>query len=1134
MTTNRYLVAAAAFCTTLLLAWAAAGPLLHLPGRQFWILFTGLGAIGALGSGAWLWFVSNKSSDSAQAENATEKAPDSKDVALLIKEAEATLARASKPPLRNLPLFIVMGESESAKTSTILHSGLNVELLAGQVEAPTGVAKTKVANLWLSNGVVFAEAGGAVLSDTSQWRSLIRRLQPAKFGSVMGKESTAPRAAIVCVDTQGLASRPEMEALARKLRGRLGDISQLLGIRFPVYILFTQLDRTPGFQEFVRNFSNEEASQVVGTTLPVVPYTRSDDQSRRIQSALDELFYSLASLRPEYLRRCHESKELPAIYEFPRNFSKLTPLITEFLVEISKPSELRESPFLRGFYFSGLRPVIETDNIPSNKRTQDRKESEYQDATSLFGVHTASKEPPGLGTATPTGRVVPQWVFLKQLFQNVLLGDRAAMSTSLSSSKTAFAQRLLLGAGMALCLIWLGFLTISFLNNRAIQSEISAAGVNLPVSTGQDTIPSPAQLEKMDRLRAALEKLTVYQQEGSPWNLHWGLYSADRLYTPAHRIYFHQLFQPLLFQSTQSALLNRMERLPVKPGPEDQFGPNYDTLKAYLITTSHHDKSTKEWLSPYLETTWMQGHPAGKDSEALIARQFDFYSSELRRENPYSSAEDGVVERTRAYLHAFNQFDRLYRLYLEQAGAGQTAINFNRLYPQSSVGAKHIVEAAYTKAGWAAMQSAIRKGGNTGEDWVLGKDTGRTDDPRQFQEQLRTRYLNDYIEEWRNFLRSAYVVPYASLSDAAKKLSLTAAGSSSPLLALMAIVSDNTSVDPEVAKNFEAAAAVVPAGKKADFLGPSNKPYMDGLVALQLSVEQAAANPSATNPFVQQSQTNAITAKGAGLQLAGVFPDDRVAKMNDTVKKLLLDPITMAEAKLSGTGAADLNEKGAAFCKECVALMTKYPFNPSAKSQATLEQMNHMFQPETGTMWTLYNQSLKQMMPLTGNTYVAQPAGPVTLTPSFVTFFNRAAGFSQAIYQGGPQPRLNFTMSSRGVDGINQIEIGVDAQTMLITPTSGAAQQFGWPAQEVNLKLGGVPYGGWTGPWSLFQFFGSADDHWIRSGNGYNVKWDLWITIGGLRKLLGVLRMDVNMNGAPPVFERGYFSGMTCPKTVAQ
>src|SRR5262249_39090333 len=141
-------------------------------------------------------------------------------------------------------------------------------------------------------------------------------------------------------------------------------------------------------------------------------------------------------------------------------------------------------------------------------------------------------------------------------------------------------------------------------------------------------LPSLDQLQKLDALRQSVETLSDYQQNGAPWSMRWGLYTGDSLYPDVRRVYF-QHFQHLLFGAAQGKLIKTLGALPVTPGPNDQYGPVYDTLKAYLITTSNHDKSTTLFLSPVLMKSWQAGREIDQARLDLSQKQFDFYSEQL-------------------------------------------------------------------------------------------------------------------------------------------------------------------------------------------------------------------------------------------------------------------------------------------------------------------------------------------------------------------------------------------------------------------------------------------------------------------------------------------------------------------------
>ena len=152
--------------------------------------------------------------------------------------------------------------------------------------------------------------------------------------------------------------------VAKTTQERLGDISQALGISFPVYVLFTRCDRLPFFADYVRSLTNEEAGQVLGVTLPmrnVQAGVYAEEETRRLVGAFDSLFYSLADKRLLFLPRESDPQKIPGAYEFPREFRKLRNAVVQFLVDVARPSQLRTSPFLRGFYFTGVRPVTVQD-----------------------------------------------------------------------------------------------------------------------------------------------------------------------------------------------------------------------------------------------------------------------------------------------------------------------------------------------------------------------------------------------------------------------------------------------------------------------------------------------------------------------------------------------------------------------------------------------------------------------------------------------------------------------------------------------------------------------------------------------------------------------------------------------------
>ncbi len=127
----------------------------------------------------------------------------------LVREAENRLAAsnlAKGAKLNNLPMVFVIGDAGSTKTSTILHSGLDPELLAGSVYQDTTVVPTRLANIWFAHGMIFVEAGGKLLADPQRWMRLLQRLRPGRLSSAVRSEQ-APRAALLCFDSETFVRR---------------------------------------------------------------------------------------------------------------------------------------------------------------------------------------------------------------------------------------------------------------------------------------------------------------------------------------------------------------------------------------------------------------------------------------------------------------------------------------------------------------------------------------------------------------------------------------------------------------------------------------------------------------------------------------------------------------------------------------------------------------------------------------------------------------------------------------------------------------------------------------------------------------------------------------------------------------
>jgi type VI secretion system protein ImpL len=1148
-----YWVTAAVLLVYLVLVWFFAG-WMNPPGSGVWVLRIGLWLLGILGAAFTIWWLRRQAKEAAGADSTGVPSTATTEVDLLVRDAVRKLKSSSMArgaSLRNLPLIFIVGDAGSAKTTTVIHSALDPELLAGHVYQDNTVVPTRVANFWYTRQAVFVDGGGGLFSQPDLWKRLIKLVQPGRVASA-GKQQQAPRAAIVCFDCEAFLRQGASEttlSTARRLCTRLLEISQLLGISFPIYVLFTRADRIgaradggSAFLDYVSGLSRDEASQVLGVTLPVrslqATGVYADEETKRLEKAFDELFYSLSEKRIDLLSAAGQAEKLPGIYEFPRELRKLRKMLVQFLVDLGRPSQLNVNPFLRGFYFSGVRPIVIEDVATPSFEPQPVDTGYNANATVVFGAGGMRAPEPVVARMSGTHKV-PEWVFLSQLFNEVLLKDRVALSASGFSSRVSLLRRVALASVIVIALIFaVGFLT-SFVGNFFLESTVKQEVEDVRAIHGTPgQTPSIDDLRKLDSLRKEVESLSEYKRQGAPWSLRWWMYSGDDIYPAARRVYFDG-FSSLLFAETQGKLLYALQHVKDKPDPTDSYEGTYNTLKAYLITTSNPEKSTKDFLTPILYNTWANGRTADEQVGALARTQFDFYSGELLVENPYSSSADTVaINRTRSYLSNFGGIDRYYLPLKADVSRKVPAANFNQQFRDAgdTVLCPHDVEGAFTPDGFLRMQDAIAHNRIVSEDWVLGKLVAQQLDQASLQQQLTDRYNADFIQQWRTVLQTSSVRSYSNFHDGDQKLGRLTSPSS-PLLELFWFVSHNTHVQQQlITDSFQPVQSVVPDGPPDQYILPSNQAYVGALTKLKSQISLLASSPTGAGDtnLVTQALSAAGDANASVSQLAQKFRVDPQFHIETITQALLTQPLDHAQALIKMGPKEAANGGGRTLCGDFARIGDKFPFNPSATQEVPVDQLNAILAPGSGELWKFYSSTLAQYLPKQGSRYVALPSANLKITPQFESFFNRAAALSDALYpNGSPTPRVNYSVKqgSTNIEGALTLKLGGDT-------LSGAGQlkNFVWTgaADDVQVSANNIPIGTWPpGPWAAFHFIN--DGHPAGKGSG---TYDLQFVYKGSNG------QDVIVNGQRQSYSYqlqfigsnpwAEFAGLSCPVPVTR
>jgi type VI protein secretion system component VasK len=203
-----------------------------------------------------------------------------------------------------------------------------------------------------------------------------------------------------------------------------------------------------------------------------------------------------------------------------------------------------------------------------------------------------------------------------------------------------------------------------------------------------------------------------------------------------------------------------------------------------------------------------------------------------------------------------------------------------------------------------------------------------------------------------------------------------------------------------------------------------------------------------------------------------------------------------------------------------------------------LAEIADVFKPKDGKLWVLYEGGLKKAIQCKDGECTPLDKAPMTISPSFLRFFNQAVKFSRALYaDAGADPNYHYALSLQKSDQIDSVEVTVNGDHAKLP--GGTKKDYIWPGGtgrnfKVTLNLAGGTSTGLPprdGLWSVFRFFADADKTTF-NGTAYDFLWSprQGRDGGGLiiadRPLSYTFTVDTN--GAPAVFSKEFLAGLKC------
>ncbi|MHB1045257.1 MAG: type VI secretion protein IcmF/TssM N-terminal domain-containing protein [Thermoanaerobaculia bacterium] len=248
----------------------------------------------------------------------------------------------------SLPWYLLIGEPQSGKSTTLKNSGL--EFPVGG-DGLSGSGGTRNCDWWFANEAVILDTAGRftfqeeAAPDATEWSTFLKMLKKYR------KECPINGVLVVIPATSLLEDTPEeQDKKAANIRTKLLHLQRVLEIRFPIFIMVTKADRILGFSEFFSKLDPVDQRQLVGWSNPSGP-----DKPYALASfdeAWEEILTRVHKLRMKFTANEEIVQNVDRIFVFPEELRALGSSLKRYFQGIFQETRYDDPFVFRGFYLS--------------------------------------------------------------------------------------------------------------------------------------------------------------------------------------------------------------------------------------------------------------------------------------------------------------------------------------------------------------------------------------------------------------------------------------------------------------------------------------------------------------------------------------------------------------------------------------------------------------------------------------------------------------------------------------------------------------------------------------------------------------------------------------------------------------
>ena len=1038
--------------------------------------------------------------------------------------AELRKSKNGRRHLNELPWYVMIGPPGAGKTTAIVNSGLQFPLAEKLGKSAIGgVGGTRNCDWWFTNQAVLIDTAGRYTTqesdaeaDNAAWLGFLGLLK--KY-----RKRQPVNGAMIAISLSDLSLQDEMTQKnhARAVRMRLNELRERLGVRFPVYVLFTKADLIAGFSEYFDNLGKEDREQVWGFTLPL---EKGKGEASPIAGFDEEFGALLGRLNGQLLERLqtetdHQRRALVA--GFPAQVASMRRVAREFLNEVFQDNRYEKRHMLRGIYFtSGTQEGTPIDRLMLGM-------------AQTFGIGRQA-----IGSGSGTGRSF----FLTRLFEGVIFPEAGLVSADDKVERRyRWTRRAAIAATVLIALGTGGLWLRSYLGNTDLIAR--AAEQADAYQQAADTLPpSPVGDTDLPPVVIALNQLRdmpgnpVLSDPAPARELRYGLYQGEVIGTQAAQTYragLNRRFLPRLLLRLEEQITGNMNNPDLL----------YEALKIYLMLGLQGPMNAdlvKDWMT----VDWEIAYPGVQRKELRedLASHLDALLSQPMEEIALNGP---LVERVQGILTEMPLAQRVYNGIINSAKA--TALPKWRI---TEIGGPAVARVLVRSSG-KPLNDGIPgiftyDGFNTvflpeavsvaervqNESWVLGPrgEAAQTEAALlALSRDVLDLYYNDFITRYDQLLADIDIIPMESLSHAVEVTNVLS-GPTSPIVNILTKVGKETRLTEErAALNTESlsqgagAVAAIEARSSLSIQGqilmeallntttggdgtPPKPPgaYVEDRFAwLHRLVDRPEGQPSQLDQMMDvltQVYQELNKMSFSGVSSGGAEGGEAILRFQQVASRIegpvprWATQIANGSSGIAADGTrASMNARWQAsvlpFCKQ--ALANRYPFNPRARADVGVQDFAKLFAPG-GLIDTFFNENLVKFVDTRSRPWTWKRVNDVDLgiSNSVLQQFHYASQIREAFFAGGPQPQIQFQITPYGLsDKARSVLLEVHGQQIAFKHRGGLPTPMAvtWPGTVGLARVSFEPARRNTesvlsrdGPWAWFRLLDAAE---IRSLN---------------------------------------------------